>query len=109
MDCTDSRFSGLDYSEQCTMEARRLFKDGVYKALKKRIKPRVKLTYIHDDMVVQILDETGGELYRHMIKDVNRVIYFGASSETIAGTITSEFRKTVLKKYFKAPILRTGR
>ena len=106
MDITDNRISGLDYSTRCTLEARTLFRDCLQKELQKRIKPRVKLTFIMDGMVVQILDNTGGELYRHIFKDINSIIYSGASSETIAVTITNEFRKQVLKKYFKATPLR---
>ena len=109
MDNISDRLSGLDYSEQCTAEARRLFKKCLLTELNKRLKIKSKATFIGDGLVVQLIDTDGKEAYRHVLHNVNRIIYFGTTSETVAQTIVSEFRKNVLKKYFKHSYCRVTR
>jgi len=82
-------------------EARYLVKESLKKELKKRVKTGVKITTIKDSMVVQLLSLSGAELYRHIIPDLDRTIVQGFNSKAIADTITKDFRKIVLKNYFK--------
>ena len=82
-------------------EARYLVKESLKKELKKRVKTGVKITIIKDNMVVQLLSLSGTELYRHIIPDLDNTIVQGFNSKAIADAITKDFRKIVLKNYFK--------
>lgn len=93
--------SWLDASTAGTMEARVLFRDSLIKQLKYRLKLNPKCTYIADGMVIQLFDQDGREVHRHILHNVNKMILDGIYTCDIADSIVKEFRKIVLNKYFK--------
>lgn len=101
MDSIGDRLDALDYSSQCTAEARRLFKKRLLDGLHSRLRLTAKAYYIGDGMVVQLVDENDTEQYRKIYRSVNHMIYKSVDSDQLAGDITNDFRKKVLKKYFK--------
>lgn len=105
----DDRLHALDYSSQCTAEARRLFKKRLLDGLHNRLRLTAKAYYIGDGLVVQLVDENGTEQYRQTYRNVNAMIYTPVDSDQLAGEITNDFRKKVLKKYFKHTYCRANR
>lgn len=101
MDSIGDRLESLDYSSQCTAEARRLFKKRLLEGLHRRLRLTAKAYYISDGIVVQLMDENGTEQYRKTYRNVNHMIYNSVDSDQLASDITNDFRKKVLKKYFK--------
>ena len=82
-------------------EAYYLVKESLKIELKKRVRTGVKITIINDTMVIQLLSLSGAELYRHTVQDLDSTILQGFNSKAIADIITKDFRKIVLKNYFK--------
>lgn len=109
MDSIGNRLSELDFSDQCVAEARRLYKDSVLTALRLRVKVRCRATYIANALVIQLLEQDGTELYRHVVRDINNRIYVGEDSEKIAVSIVNDFKSHLLKKYFKHSYCKQGR
>lgn len=101
MDSIGDRLDTLDYSSKCTAEARRLFKKSLLEGLHRRLRLTAKVYYISDGMVVQLVDENGNEQYRQIYRNVNAMIYKSVDSDQLAGEITNDFRKKLLRKYFK--------
>lgn len=103
MDYISDRLAGLEYTEQCTAEARRLFKKRLLEGLHRRLWLKAKAYYISDSLLVQLFDDNGNELYRKRCCNVNDMIYNSVDSDQLAGEITNGFRKSILKKYFRQP------